>query len=140
MEKIKLPTAATLLKSVGKHNIAFLIDWIDANRKWYEEIEVYQWTGPLWYITVKDTQSPEKYPGNLPIGFSVDLDEDRIFWANDRTKAGYGNGGNVFCRSERWFRRLRKQYTAAVSDYGNKGVGSVHDYRPRRGVPKFATE
>ena len=132
MGKPYLEAAAMLLRTLGGPVCADLIVWLHENRKDHEGIEVYHWTTDFWYVVVKDQTATEKYPGNILLGLTVDIRKDQIFWANDRTYASYANGGNCFCRSHRWFRKLYKKYPTAKSDRNLKWHGTVHDYRERK--------
>lgn len=134
MEKPKLPQAARLLMHLNlvKPVIANLINWLDESRNKDEELVVFEWTDHKWYIEIKD-RTVGGYPHDIMIGFTVDLDNDRIFWTNDKFYGDrFPRGGNCFCRSERWFRKLRKQYPNVVSDRKDPVNGNVHDYRSRK--------
>jgi hypothetical protein len=132
MKKLPLSTTALLMIALAKENCCSLVAWLNLVRNQYEQIDVHPWIGNFWYIVVLDTRICAKYPANSLIGFTVDVEEDRIFWANEQTYAGIGftNGGNVFCRSVRWWRELKVKYPEAKSDR-HEG-GNVYDYRPRR--------
>lgn len=137
MEKPKLPQAARLLLHMAllKPRIAALIGWLDDERNADEEMELLEWTEHFWYIQIKDRTVTSGYPGNIMIGFTVDLDGDRIFWSNQKEwyNGRFPNGGNCFCRSEKWFRKLYRAYPVeAVSDRKDPERGTVHDYRPRK--------
>jgi hypothetical protein len=124
--------AAKLLMTIGGPNVADLVQWLDTNRKETEKLECYEWYEERWYIVITDMRSAEKSPGNMLIGFTVDVKADFILWANDKSHPEYPNGGNCFCRSDRWFRKLYKKFPQAKSDRVYPGKGNVHDYRPRK--------
>ena len=122
--KPRLPDDAILLAHLGQKNIPALVRWLDANRLPTENIDVHQWQNELWYVVVVDATVAEKYPADIVIGFTVDLENDSIFWSAVNKHLPFS--GNCFCRSGRWWRLLRKQYSEANEN-------TVYDYRlPRK--------
>ena len=129
----RLSDAARLMIAIGKKTCSDLVAWLDAERNYHEQIDVHPWIGTFWYVVIRDARI-KKYPEDALLGFTVDIATDSIFWSNDKRHAdkGYTSGGNVFCRSERWWRKLKAKYPEAKSD--RHGPGNVHDYRKRRGA------
>lgn len=100
---------AALLKCVAPINVAPLLYWFEKNVASFETIDVFQWTGNLWYIEVRDSRIVERYPANIGIGFSVDVVRDRIYYAN--LKAWYyTTNGTCFVRSNKWKRLIQEEY------------------------------
>ncbi len=141
MDRNTTPYVVRLLMSIGGPKLKALVEWIESIRNEHEDVEMFDWTKgdgyDLWYIEIKDRRITEKIV-NVIFGLTVDVKNDCIFWSNDTTSYGgrFSKGGNCFIRSERWWRRLRKQYPEATSDHTQPGVGTVHDYRRSSGSLK----
>ena len=130
-----LTQTARLLLALGKPNTAALVEWLNANRKPNEQIEVSQWMDALWYVVVVDESlrnlPPGEYPRRMLVGFTIDVQKDAISWCrwNPKVLAQEFHVGNCFCRSERWWRLLRKRFPDIKGQHENPGAFHIHDYR-----------
>ena len=130
-----LTQTARLLLAIGKPNTAALVEWLNANRKPNEQIEVYQWMDALWYVVVVDESlrnlPPGEYPRRMLVGFTIDIQKDVIFWCcgNPAVFASELHGGNCFCRSERWWKLVRQRFPHIQSQYDTREGPHIHDYR-----------
>lgn len=83
--------------------LADLLNKIENYVSEHEVIEVHQWVGGWFYITVEDERMKQPgvfYPHAVRVGFTVNIERDRIMWANDAEDNF--SGGNCFVRSHKW--------------------------------------
>lgn len=126
-QKERLSETGKLMLMLAGPNVRDLVGWLNDERYDYEWLDIHEWMNERWYVILRDRRI-NKYPKDALIGFTVDLKADRILWA----KGSDTTSGNVFLRSERWFRKLRAKFPEAKSDRDH-GNGTFYDYRPRRG-------
>jgi hypothetical protein len=134
-QKPNLNQAARLLIRLAGPTVSGLTSWLNEKRNEHEQLDVHEWSNEFWYIVLEDKNIKDN-PENALIGFTVNLETDTIFWSNSKEKPDFSNGGNCFCRSERWWRLASKFFGDQFkSDRKFGREGTVHDYRPKRSKP-----
>jgi hypothetical protein len=96
-------------------NISSLIHWIKENLSKHETMDIHQWIGEAFYIVVEDIRLGWKYPEDIRIGFTVDIDRDLIMWSKKSCRANE-NGGNCFVRTSKWKGLLKKRFGYDITE------------------------
>lgn len=122
-----LPEVAKALLITGGVNTRKLLDWFIWEIDQQERLEIYQWTQERWYFCVINPTLPSVMnQGRNVAGFTVDLLQDKIIWSNE--------GGNCFVYTEKWARRIKKQFKATLgrTSWKPDTESQVRDYRPTK--------
>lgn len=104
--------AAAILKTLCP-TIGQLITDIENNLAPFEEMDVYQWVGDWYYVSVRDWRF-KKYPEDVRIGFTFNIKRDIIMWNND--PEDNLSGGNCFLRSAKWKAFINKRFEGKVTE------------------------
>ena len=107
----RLDNATRLALRMCGVEVQGLLTWIESKINKQESVEMREWAGDWWRVTVYDHRVP-RHHCNAFISFTMNIKTDEIMWCNHTASNPYG--GNCFLRSLRWYRLLRRQYPFAV--------------------------
>lgn len=97
-------TTIELLRQSSKA-MAEMVDWMIENLGEHEELDIFHWTGPLFYVEAVDTRIG-KFITTQRFGLTVDVAKGKILWNDESHEAG-PTSGNCFVRADRWKRKER---------------------------------
>lgn len=103
--------AALILKRLTPY-IGCLLNFLENKLAEYETISIHEWADERFYIVVHDNRIKD-FPEYAAVGFTVDIDEDKIIFVKPSTK--YPFGGNCFVRGIKWKRLLKIYYPQAYN-------------------------
>lgn len=112
---VNIPSVMKVLLITGGPNVRKVLDFFIWEVEAHETLEIFEWSGDRYYFNVLDTRRPSVMgAGRHVMGFTMDLRKDEIILNR--------NGGNNFVYTEKWIRRIRKNFKGLT-------FGPRKDYR-----------
>ena len=108
---------ADMMKRHCKGNISDLLNWLEEKVAPYEKIDIHSWADSMYYIVIEDTRDGFEMIEDARLGFTVNVEDDEIFWSVFNEKYPHlSRGGNCFVRSGKWKDALSKKFGKTVKE------------------------